>query len=106
MIGSQIPQYLDAFGDNHEAFEAYLNELSQHNQKTIESRFSIIIMGIFPKPVQIDPRASTAFDMLFKYVYNFELEYKNLHNLGFIATRSWDPTIEILIPQDEDEREV
>lgn len=104
VVGSQIPEHLDAFGENRDAFNNYLDKLSSHNQKTIKGEFAQTIMGIFPKPVLTDPRASTAYDMLYKYVYAFELEYKNLHDLGFIATRSWDPTIEVLIPQGDDEK--
>ena len=102
VVGSQIPDYLDAFGENREAFEQYLYTLRDHDGRMIDAEFARNIVDIFPKPVLSDPRASTAYDMLYKYVYDFDLEYRNLHDLGFIATRSWDPTIEVLIPQSKD----
>lgn len=98
VVGSQIPEYLNAFGENNEAYKAYLTKLSESNNQTIHRGFPREVMEIFPKPVLIDPRAETAFNMLYSYVYDFDLEYKNLHDLGFIATRSWDPTLEVRIP--------
>lgn len=99
VVGSQIPAYLDAFGANRAAFGTYLHHLGEHHDKKITGGFSKQIMSDFPKPVLSDPRAATAYDMLHSYVYNFDLEYHNLHQLGFIATRSWEPALEILIPQ-------
>jgi CRISPR-associated endonuclease/helicase Cas3 len=104
VFGSHIPEYLDAFGDNQEAFETYLQVLQTHHGKMVDGDFAKTVMDIFPKPVLINPRAVTAYDMFYKYVYDFELEYKNLHDLGFIATRSSIPTIDILIPVGKDKK--
>ena len=101
VVGSQIPTYLDTFGENRAAFGAYLSHLETHHKQKISSGFSEQIMGDFPKPVLSDPRAATAYDMLHRYVYDFDLEYHNLHQLGFIATRSWEPALEVRIPYKE-----
>ena len=102
IVGSHIPHYLDAFGENRDAYENYLALLADRHQKVIDQNFAKAAMAVFPKPVLTDPRASTAYDMLYSYVYEFELEYKNLHDLGFIATRSWEPALEVLIPIGKD----
>lgn len=98
VVGSQIPAYLSAFGENHVALEMYLGHLAVNHAQKIDSNFSKQIMADFPKPVLSDPRAATAYDMLHSYVYNFDLEYHNLYQLGFIATRSWEPALEVRIP--------
>lgn len=98
VVGSHIPAYLDAFGENRSASENYLELLLQHHNNLIDGGFSNEVMSKYEKPVLHDPRASTAFSMLYKYVYDHALEYANLHELGFIATRSWDPAIEVRIP--------
>ena len=101
VVGSQIPAYLDAFGTDRAAFDTYLRHLEAQHDKGIDSNFSKRIMNDFPKPVLSDPRAATAYDMLHSYVYDFDLEYHNLHQLGFIATRSWEPALEVRIPYKE-----
>lgn len=100
VVGSHIPDYLNDFANNEAAYKNYLGLLTKWNGSTIDRTFASEVLDpdVFPKPVLTDPRASTAYDMLYKYVYDFELEYKNLHDLGFIATRSWEPALEVLIP--------
>ncbi len=105
VIGSQIPTYLDAFGTNRAALDIYLRHLRAHHTQKISSDFSKEIMADFPKPVLSDPRAATAYDMLHRYVYDFDLEYHNLYQLGFIATRSWEPALEVRIPSKKGNRE-
>jgi CRISPR-associated endonuclease/helicase Cas3 len=102
VVGSHIPAYLDAFGEDEGARTTYIDKLEQHHQQTIDKTFSYAIMAAFPKPVLTDPRAATAYDMLYKYVYEFALEYQNLHDLGFIATRSFEPTVDVRIPVSDD----
>lgn len=100
VVGSSLPSYLDTFGEEREPFEKYLHLLSEHHDRAIDSEFahSLTDESVFPKPVLTDPRAATAYDMLYRYVYGFELEYRNLHELGFIATRSWEPSLDVRIP--------
>ena len=105
VVGSQIPSYLDAFGTDRASFGTYLRHLDAHHNQVIDSDFSKQIMNDFPKPVLSDPRAATAYEMLHRYVYDFDLEYHNLHQLGFIATRSWEPALEVRIPCEEGSRE-
>lgn len=100
VVGSSIPNYLDTFGEEREPFEKYLGLLEENHDKTVGSDFirDLAREDVFPKPVLSDPRAATAYDMLYRYVYGFELEYRNLHELGFIATRSWEPSLDVRIP--------
>lgn len=99
VVGCYIPDYLNPFGNDKDALDKYLALLKQlENLGPEEARQ---LMAIYPKPVLLDPRAEVAFDLLSRYVYKYRLEYEPLHKLGFIATRSWEPTLTVVVQEDE-----
>jgi hypothetical protein len=58
------------------------------------------LLACLNRPLLIDPRARTAFEMLYEYVYEFALENQPLYERGFIATRSWEPAISLVVYRD------
>ena len=99
VLGSHIPAYLDDFGEEGAPeFEAYLADLMALSGARTNAGLALRLLAHFEKPVLHDPRALIAFDMLYRYVYDFEVEYRPLHDLGFIATRAWDPALDVRIP--------
>lgn len=101
VVGRSIPDYLNPFGENKEALESYIRLLQELDALgPAEARR---LMTIYPRPVLQDPRAEVAFRLLSRYVYEYRLEYEPLHQLGFIATRSWEPTLTVLVREDEED---
>lgn len=97
VLGQAIPEYLNTLPSSASA--NYLQSLSELSM--LDGTASQQLMQLYSKPTLQDPRAEIAFDALAKYVYQSQIEYQPLHDLGFIATRSWEPTLTVAIEQDD-----
>jgi CRISPR-associated endonuclease/helicase Cas3 len=93
VVGTEIPSYLNPLSP--EQMTIYIDTLQ--NLENLNADKVAILMDVYPKPVLQDPRAEIAFDMLTKYVYDARIEYQPLYGLGFIATRSWEPTVNLCV---------
>lgn len=101
VLGDTIPSYLNPFQDDVKAFNEYRKKLGA--TINLDADAARDLMSVYEKPILKDPRAETAFDLLSRYVYEYQLEYEPLHELGFIATRSWEPTLTVKIGRDSQE---
>lgn len=101
VVGRFIPGYLNPFGDNAEALNCYADLLKSFECLGPEEAKRLV--DVYPKPVLKDPRAEVAFDLLSRYVYEYRMECEPLHQLGFIATRSWEPTLTVVVREDKDD---
>lgn len=101
VVGSSIPEYLNPFGEDGESLGRYTELLRELGALGPEEARRLI--AVYPRPILQDPRAEVAFRLLSRYVYDYRLEYKPLHELGFIATRSWEPTLTVVVREDEED---
>ncbi len=101
VVGCALPSYLNPFRGANEALECYISLLRKLN--TLGPEEARRLVAVYPRPVLEDPRAEVAFRMLSRYVYEYRLEYERLHQLGFIATRSWEPTLTVVVREDNEE---
>lgn len=99
VIGRSIPAYLDPFREDQAAFERYL-ECLEHLE-ALGPEEARQFMAVYARPILRDPRAEVAFTLLSRYVYEYRLEYEPLHQQGFIATRSWEPTLTVVVNEAE-----
>ncbi|RIH88258.1 CRISPR-associated endonuclease/helicase Cas3 [Meiothermus luteus] len=99
VVGSWIPNYLNPLREEREALEKYISLLRE--MEALGPEEARRLLEVYPRPVLQDPRAEVAFRLLSRYVYEYRLEYEPLHQLGFIATRSWEPTLTVVVREDE-----
>ncbi|GIW31806.1 MAG: CRISPR-associated helicase Cas3 [Meiothermus sp.] len=99
VVGSSIPKYLNPFGEDGESLEQYIKLL--RGLESLGPEEARRLVEAYPRPILQDPRAEVAFRLFSRYVYDYRLEYEPLHKLGFIATRSWEPTLTVVVREDE-----
>lgn len=104
VLGSEIPEYLNPLSPEETA--KYLSSLQTLNSESFDSDVTAKLMESYPRPILQDPRAEVAFDALARYVYEAKIEYQPLYDLGFIATRSWEPTVVVCVDTAEGWRQV
>ncbi len=100
VVGNSIPQHALSLVPEQE--KAYLALLQKKTGSVMTPGFITQLLNCLKQPPLFDPRASTAFEMLYEYVYEFALENQPLYERGFIATRSWEPAIPLVIKSDDD----
>lgn len=99
VVGSRIPKFVRTLPEEQE--QKFLALLQERSGSTLTSDLVKEMINCLDRPLLIDPRAKTSFEMLYEYVYEFALENQPLHERGFIATRSWEPAIPVVICGDE-----
>jgi CRISPR-associated endonuclease/helicase Cas3 len=95
LVGSTYPEYLGTLP------EGYLELLRQLHGQDLASGGEERLRQAISYPKYVDPRAETLFSMLREYVYQLDLTQEPLHRKGFVATRSWTPTVRLRAGQDE-----
>lgn len=98
VVGSRIPQFAHTLPIEQE--QKFLALLQANNGNTMTPEVIEQLLACLNRPLLIDPRARTAFEMLYEYVYEFALENQPLYERGFIATRSWEPAISLVVYRD------
>lgn len=95
VVGSRIPKFVRTLPEEQE--QKFRTLLQQRNGEVLTPAFVKDMLNCLERPLLIDPRAKTAFEMLYEYVYEFALENQPLHERGFVATRSWEPAVPLVI---------
>lgn len=98
VVGQEYPDYLGTLP------EGYLKLLEDLSGKDLAQGGEERLREAIRYPRYWDPRAETLFEVLQEYVYGLDLTHEPAHRKGFVATRSWTPSV--LLRAGEDEVEV
>jgi CRISPR-associated endonuclease/helicase Cas3 len=95
VVGSRIPEFVCTLSEEQE--QKFIALLQANNGNMLNSQVIEALLACLDRPLLVDPRAKTAFEMLYEFVYEFALENQPLYERGFIATRGWEPTLPLVI---------
>jgi CRISPR-associated endonuclease/helicase Cas3 len=95
VVGSHIPKFVCTLSEEQE--QKFFALLQANNGNMLNSQVIEALLACLDRPLLVDPRAKTAFEMLYEFVYEFALENQPLYERGFIATRGWEPTLPLVI---------
>ncbi|WP_022799399.1 CRISPR-associated helicase Cas3' [Thermus islandicus] len=95
VVGQEYPQYLGGLP------EGYVELLKELDGTDLAEGGEERLREAIRYPRYLDLRAETLFEALWEYVYGLDLTQEPLHRKGFVATRSWTPSVRLRKGEDE-----